>query len=181
MFVPETIGKLIMEEASASHSSCDDQNNRVIFVTDRVSKRVFVVDTNYQCFVWPSVVSDKLMPTKIKLHAVNQSSLRTFGQGWGEILNGSLWFQSYHILFWVEIFFLNGDLLVDVRRQKLRLFLLLLVFLLTRPSTGDQFHSRLPVVLLRGPTFKVIDVVHSTRYDWTSCFFRSTLPFPGSS
>ena len=51
------------------------------FVTDRVSNKSFMVDTGSACSIWPlCLVSDKLKKSDISLHAVNLSTIDTYGQ-----------------------------------------------------------------------------------------------------
>ena len=172
-----------------SRASGERSPNRAFFVKDHVSNKSFMVDTGSSCSVWPlRLVSNQPKKLCISLHAVNLSTIDTYGQ-----VSLTLDLRLRRCFRWIFIitdlpypilgvdFRGHFNLLVDVRRQKLvDNFTSLsaparsITNTLFSPkffiaSADNQFHSRLSSYIdLVDPIFNSTKVLHSTVHHITT-------------
>ena len=114
------------EGPDTSRASGGCPRNRAFFVTDRMSNKSFMVYTGSACSIWPlHLVSDQLKKSDISLHAVNLSTIDTYGQISLTLNLGLLHnFCSIFIIADLPYLILDADfldhfnLLVDVRNKK---------------------------------------------------------------
>lgn len=102
------------------------QNNSLLYVRDRVSRRRFLVDTGAEISVLPATRSDKLSNSQgAKLTAANGSCIRTFGKRIISLHFNKCHFQWTFTVAEVSQPLLGADflrahsLLVDVKGQRL--------------------------------------------------------------